>query len=137
MMYWVLRLLPSRVRHHISSRRPLWLLPHQVILKTLKPDWNAEYMNEKETYKKAAPLQGFAIPIYYGDVLYDNKPGILLSDCGSPLSERQDIREEDLRIKLKEGLTRLEDHGIGHDDLTLSNILLERRGIWFLSWTKL
>lgn len=51
-------------------------------------------------------------------------------------SERQNITEEVLKIKLKEGLRHLTNYGIRHDNLTLNNIILERGGIWFLSWVK-
>jgi hypothetical protein len=60
--------LPSAaVRGSIRTLFPGPFLPPTIIVKQLKPGWDAEFEAEKQTYQKLAPIQGHAIPTLYGE----------------------------------------------------------------------
>jgi RIO1 family len=107
-------------------------LPTIVILKKEKADWESEFRHEIERYKERILLQGRVLPVYYGMGSDDETAGILFSDCGTALNERQDLEESRLRVMLREALTLLAESGMVHDNLTLSNILFDGRHLWII-----
>jgi hypothetical protein len=79
---WFTGWLPSIARQCIQTIFPRPFLPPIVIIKKLKPTWDEEFDNEKRIYRKLKPLQGHAIPIFYGEGRCDGTRAFLLSDVG-------------------------------------------------------
>lgn len=63
-------------------RLPEWFLPREIVLKKEKEGWGEEFETEKATYEALKPLQGDAIPICYGEIDYDGRRTLVLSDVG-------------------------------------------------------
>jgi hypothetical protein len=70
-MHWIVSKLPFAVQRFLVRFVPLWVLPDRIVLKIPKPNWDDEFANEKHIYNKLSRLQGYTIPVYYGEATYD------------------------------------------------------------------
>ncbi len=117
-------LFPSPIRSWIESRFPEWSLPRRLILKKQKEGWDEEFETEKETYTKLRPLQGTVIPRYFGELRYEGKRAILLSDIGGACLATPEgllLEMDDFRRMMYEATEALARFGIVHDDIKLDN----------------
>ncbi|KAH7272868.1 hypothetical protein B0J15DRAFT_543461 [Fusarium solani] len=92
-----------------------------------KEYWENEFELEKAAYEILKPLQGRFIPIYFGQIDYDNTRALLLSDIGGACLatlEGAVLRHDELQPLLEETLTALVNAGVSHDDLKLDNFHL-------------
>lgn len=75
-------------------------------------------------YERLRPVQGLAIPIYFGEARCDDVPAILLSDIGGfPLCDPKVAltNEGDVVRMLYDAFGALAGLGIVHDDVKLDN----------------
>jgi hypothetical protein len=117
-------LLPSSVRTFVESRFPEWTLPTRLILKRQKESWDDEFEMEKDIYAKLRPLQGTVIPRYFGELRYENKRAILLSDIGgAALATPEGLLLEmaDFRRMMHQAMSAVAQFGMFHDDIKLDN----------------
>lgn len=108
---------------------PEWSLPLPIILKQKKEGWDEEFDTEIATYEKLRGLRVTIIPICYGQVRFEAKPALILSDIGGAcVAEPKGavLREEHLRPLFRQALSALMSQGISHDDLKLGNFHLVR-----------
>ncbi|KAH6631308.1 hypothetical protein F5144DRAFT_214755 [Chaetomium tenue] len=125
----LVRWLPSPLRSWAERSFPEWFLPLNIVLKQKKEGWDEEFDTEIATYQKLRGLQGTIIPIYYGQVRFEGKPALILSDIGGAcVAEPKGavLREEDLRPLFRQALSALMSQGISHDDVKLDNFHLVR-----------
>jgi hypothetical protein len=94
--------------------------------------WESEFEHEIKQYEENISLQGHVLPVYYGRGSDDDIDGILLSDCGTNLNERQDVTVEVLRKELRQALNSLADKNLVHRNLNLANVLYDGRKIWII-----
>ncbi|KAH7247810.1 hypothetical protein B0J15DRAFT_551482 [Fusarium solani] len=105
---------------------PEWL-PEKIVLKVEKDHWEEEFETEKTAHDKLVCLQGDVIPRCYGQIEYDGKRALILSDIGGACLATPDgavLDENDLRLLLDKALTSLTDHQVSHDDTKLDNFHL-------------
>jgi serine/threonine protein kinase len=98
-------------------------------LKQKKEGWDEAFDTEKTTYLKLRCLQGTIIPTYYGQVQFEGKPALVLSDIGGVcVAEPKGavLREEHIEPLFHQALSALMSQGISHDDLKLDNFHLVR-----------
>ncbi|KAH6623448.1 hypothetical protein F5144DRAFT_539613 [Chaetomium tenue] len=122
-------LLPRKAQDWVKMRWPEWFLPHTVILKKRKPDWDEEFANEVRIYAKLRPLQGSIIPICYGQASCDggSVPALVLSDTGgfdlcNPKAGGLPI--DRMFNLLKDTFKALAAYGVYHGDTKLENFHL-------------
>lgn len=114
----------------IRTFRPDWFWPSTIVVKKLKPDgYDPHFEREKRAYERLRPVWGTAVPIYYGEIVYDNSIAIVLSEVqGEPLSEQvitpwPDHDFNDLEEKLMKAFKILFDHGVVHGDWAWHNLI--------------
>ncbi|KAM0424464.1 hypothetical protein ACHAPT_010388 [Fusarium lateritium] len=118
---------PLALASRIQEKFPEWCLPEKIVLKVEKEDWDEEFRTEKAAYDKLKCLQGDVIPRCYGQIEYDGRRALILSDVGgdclaTPAGAVLD--EKDLRLLLTKAITTLTDHQVSHDDTKLDNFHL-------------
>lgn len=82
---------------------------------------------EKAAYEKLGPVQGSVIPRCFGQIEYDGKRALILSDIGGyciATPEGAVLDEKDFRPLLKKALTSISKLGVSHDDNKLDNFHL-------------
>ena len=82
---------------------------------------------EKAAYEKLEPVQGSVIPRCFGQIEYDGKRALILSDIGGyciATPEGAVLDEKDFRPLLKKALTSISKLGVSHDDNKLDNFHL-------------
>jgi hypothetical protein len=90
---WLAAFFPIFVRQRIQTFLPGLFLPPTVIIKKLKPTWDAEFDNEKRIYQKLPPLQGRVIPVLYGEgICADGTRALLLSDVGNTSLHAKEVK---------------------------------------------
>lgn len=127
LVFW----LPSPLRLWVERSFQEWFLPLNIVLKQKKDGWDEEFDAEKANYLKLRCMQGIIIPTYYGEVQFEGKPAIVLSDIGGAcVAEPKGavLREEHIRPLFHQALTALMSQGISHDDLKLDNLHLVKKG---------
>ncbi|KGQ06686.1 hypothetical protein BBAD15_g7984 [Beauveria bassiana D1-5] len=123
-----LSLLPGfllRILQH--QLPPQFYLPGRLVLKTRKPDWDDEFINEKVMYKRLKPLQGRIMPCFLGDAEFNNEPSIVLSRLeGLPLYKQGPtaLPAEDFERQLEVILQAFTKFGVIYDDPKLDNFLV-------------
>lgn len=90
---WITSWLPSLAQRWIRAFLPSSFLPPTVIIKKLKPGWDAEFDSEKTVYRKLEPLQGHAIPVFYGEGTCDGSRAFILSDVGGVSLYAEQVRD--------------------------------------------
>lgn len=111
----------------IRSRFPEWCLPEKIVLKIEKEGWDEEFEMEKAAYEQLEPVQGIVIPRFYGQIEYDGKRALILSDIGGycvATPEGAVLDEKDFRPLLEKALTSISKLGVSHDDNKLDNFHL-------------
>lgn len=120
--------LPSCLQSIVRRRIPHYFLPNTVILKTLKPDWDDEFDNEKTMYKRLKSLQGDVIPVYLGDAIYNHTPSILISYVDGVMPHEQDkhspMPAEEFQSKVELAIRKMEPFGVCHGDMKLDNFII-------------
>ncbi len=117
-------LLPAAVRVWFEASFPEWTLPRRLILKQQKEGWDEEFEAEKDMYATLRPLQDAVIPRYFGEVTYQDKRAILLSDIGgAALATPEGLLLEvpDLRRMMQQAVGAVGRFGRVHDDSKLDN----------------
>ncbi|KAM6520135.1 hypothetical protein FALCPG4_013686 [Fusarium falciforme] len=82
---------------------------------------------EKAAYEKLEPVQGSVIPRCFGQIEYDGKRALILSDIGGyciATPEGAVLDEKDFRPLLKKALTSISKPGVSHNDNKLDNFHL-------------
>ncbi|RMJ05141.1 hypothetical protein CDV36_014195 [Fusarium kuroshium] len=123
----IVSFLPLAYAYWIRSRFPEWCLPEKIVLKIEKDGWDEEFDMEKAAYEQLEPMQGIVIPRCYGQIEYDGKRALILSDIGGycvATPEGAVLDEEDFRPLLKKALTSISKLGVSHDDNKLDNFHL-------------
>lgn len=124
----VIEYLPVFLQSMTRRIVPHYFLPDTLILKMLKPDWDDEFSNEKEMYKRLEPLQGRIIPSFLGDATYRGRPSILVSYIEGILPYEQDINSpmtmEEFRSKVEVSLRELKFFGVSYSDMKLGNFII-------------
>lgn len=136
----LLRCLPPSLRSWAHSSFPEWSLPTNIVLKRQKDGWDDEFDRERSTYEDLACLQGVLIPTCYGQVRYDGKRGLVLSDIGGACvatPEGAVLTERDIQSLFEQALDTLASRGgVSHGDLKLDNFHLVgkpgNRAIWIV-----
>ncbi|QUC23418.1 uncharacterized protein UV8b_07659 [Ustilaginoidea virens] len=123
----LLDLLLTSWRDRVGRYFPEWNLPPCLILKMCKKNWDKEFEVEKSTYKALEIIQGTRIPNFYGELKYNGKKAILISDIGGvclgdPAGAVLEI--PDFLDLMKEALTDLGRFHIQPDDIKLNNFRL-------------
>ena len=77
-------------------------------------------------YQKLQPLQGYIIPIYYGEVEYNGFPIIILKDIKGKLpgQEKPFLPPEEFQRQLKVAYNALRSFSVMVEDFKLTNNLL-------------
>lgn len=123
-----LRLLPGFLLLPLQRQLPpQYYLPGRLVLKTRKPGWDDEFVNEKVMYKRLEPLQGRIIPCFLGDAEFNNTPSIVLSRFEGVPSNKQGLTAlpaEDFKQQLEPILRAFTDYGVIYDDPKLDNFLV-------------
>ncbi|KAI8715919.1 hypothetical protein NCS52_01100900 [Fusarium sp. LHS14.1] len=123
----LISLLPLVLIPRIQAKFPEWFLPERIVLKVEKDNWKEEFELEKTAYEKLKCLQGDVIPRCYGQIEYDEKRALILSDVGGACLATPDgavLDENDLRLLLDKAITSLTDRHVSHDDTKLNNFHL-------------
>lgn len=111
---------------------PQWRLPNLVILKTLKPDWDEEFANEKALYTRLFPLQGSILPTFLGDAKHGGSPAILLSYVEGAAAHRQDptapMAGEEFGRQVEAILWAFTEFDIAYGDVKLDNFIISPAG---------
>ncbi|KAK4182609.1 hypothetical protein QBC35DRAFT_444889 [Podospora australis] len=120
---------------------PEWFMPSKVILKERNTQKADEFDNEIETYKRLQSLQGYCIPVMFGEaascktshVHISNRPApaILLQNVqGVPLHELpvEQLEDPSLLKELESAYTSFTENGIVHGDPELHNFLRDTNG---------
>ena len=97
------------------------------MLKKCKEGWDEEFDAEKANYAKLRPLQGVVIPRLFGELTYDNKRALLLSDLGGTCLSAPEgalLELDDLRRMLRQALTTTSHFRVLQDDVKLDNFHL-------------
>ena len=116
--------LPHPIGQLIRSWFPGPFLPHNVVVKVTKPDWEDEFDNEVMMYHKLQPVQGVVVPVFHGIISVSGRRALLLSDVGGKqllavtYSERG---REELRAMLGTALRAIYELGISPYDANLLN----------------
>lgn len=134
---WIACWLPYLARQWIQGFLPGPFLPPIVIIKKLKPTWDAEFENEKRIYQQLQPLQGHAIPVFYGEGSYDGTRAFLLSDVGSvSLYEEQvgDLSQSTIKKMLKPALKAILALGVEPADQNPRNYHLIGDAVFVLDF---
>ncbi|KAK4143563.1 uncharacterized protein C8A04DRAFT_28758 [Dichotomopilus funicola] len=103
---------------------PLWTLPRTFIVKKQKPNWDEEFENEKRMYERLRPLQGSTIPICFGEVVFEDRRALILSDVGNlSLCDKPAWRRDQQQISdmLDDAFRALTRFGVEYGDLKLDN----------------
>ncbi|OAQ96728.1 hypothetical protein LLEC1_07716 [Akanthomyces lecanii] len=106
---------------------PQFYLPGRLVLKSRKPNWDDEFANEKEMYRRLKPLQGHIMPRFLGDAEFHNVPSIVLSRLeGIPLYKQDPtaMSAEDFEPQLEAILRAFTSFGVIYDDPKLDNFLV-------------
>ncbi|ATY60169.1 ankyrin domain [Cordyceps militaris] len=123
-----LRLLPGFLLRPLQRQLPpQYYLPGRLVLKTRKPGWDDEFVNEKAMYKRVEPLQGRIIPRFLGDAEFNNTPSIVLSRFEGVPSNKQGLNAlpaEDFKRQLEPILRAFTDYGVIYDDPKLDNFIV-------------
>lgn len=118
----------------IKARSPEWFLPPIVILKKQKLDWEEEFHIEKKAYAHLKPIQGTVIPYFYGEVVYDASPTLVLSAIArTTLSELArdkfpKSKDDALEEQLAKALRALTSYGVKYIDAKRDNFLVADDG---------
>ncbi|KAJ4327747.1 hypothetical protein N0V84_001856 [Fusarium piperis] len=124
----IVSFLPLAWACWIRSRFPEWCLPEKIVLKIEKDGWDEEFDIEKAAYEQLEPAQGsIIIPRFHGQIEYDGKRALILSDIGGycvATPEGAVLDEEDFRPLLEKALTSISKLGVNHDDSKLDNFHL-------------
>lgn len=128
----LIRHLPDKWQSWLESRLPELFLPHKLILKREKVNWEDKFDNEKKVYQALAPVQGRVVPRYYGQVkcprtARTDARTLLLSDIGGMTLDRKATRSigiEYLEDILWVALRAIAALRVGHDDYKLTNYRL-------------
>ncbi len=124
----ILQHLPIFIQKFARSIGPKYFLPRKVILKSLKPEWEDEFDNEKVMYKRLERLQGRFIPIFLGEAEYNGSPAILLSHIDGVLPFAQDpkspITAEEFETHIEFALREFAKDGLVHGDTKLDNFVI-------------
>ena len=120
----LVNLLPPPARAWLGSCFPEWTLPSRLILKQQKEGWDDEFETEKATYAKLHPVQDVVVPRCFGELRYENKRALLLSDIGGAClatAEGGLLEVAEFRRILRQALDALAPFGILQDDSKLDN----------------
>lgn len=123
----IARPLPQTLRSWVRYWFPAPFLPPTVVVKKLRPDRADEFENEIHMYCKLKPLQGFQVPVLYGEIRVEGCRALLLSDAGGdqiralPGLPAGSPEEEELKQKLREALRPLYRLGISPVDADVVN----------------
>ncbi|KAI8663052.1 hypothetical protein LRP88_07259 [Fusarium phalaenopsidis] len=123
----LISLFPMVLTSRVQNKFPEWCLPEKIVLKIEKDHWEEEFETEKAAYDKLVRLQGDVIPRCYGQIEYDGKRALILSDIGGAFLATPDgvvLDENDLRLLLDKALTSLTDYQVSHYDTKLDNFHL-------------
>lgn len=128
----LIRHLPDTWQSWLESRLPELFLPHKLVLKREKVNWEDEFDNEVRVYHALTPVQGRVVPRCYGQVKCPRTArtgarALLLSDIGGMTLDRKATRSigmERLEDMLWVALRALAALGVGHDDYKLTNYRL-------------
>lgn len=120
---------------------PEWFLPSKVILKERNTTKADEFDNEIETYKRLRSLQGYRIPVMFGEVASCKTSHFAISTRPTPAILLQHINGvplHELPVKLLEDpslLNELEsmyrsftENGVVHGDPEFHNFLRDEDG---------
>ncbi|KAJ4326725.1 hypothetical protein N0V84_002842 [Fusarium piperis] len=127
----VLSLAPRAFTSWVQDRFPEWCLPERIVFKKQKEGWDEEFDQEKAAYAKLRPIQGIAIPRFYGAIAYNDGRAMILSDIGGACvasPEGAVLDEKGFYQLLSKAMTSLTDLGILHDDSKLDNLHLVTEG---------
>ncbi|QUC23419.1 uncharacterized protein UV8b_07660 [Ustilaginoidea virens] len=119
--------LPTSWRDRVSRFFPEWSLPSRLVLKVCKENWDEEFKIEKSTYKALESLQGSRIPNFYGELKYNGKKAILISDIGGVCLSTPEgalLKLSDVLNLVKDALIDLFRFGIEPCDIKLDNFRL-------------
>ncbi|KAJ6023820.1 hypothetical protein N7540_004617 [Penicillium herquei] len=116
-------------RLELKLNQDLCGLPTVVILKKMKEDWESEFQQEIDVYKKFKSLQGSVIPIFFGQATLDDSPAIIISEViGMNLLDfarsMVPISEAELRCKLEKPMKAIHSLGAEYLDQRLDNFIL-------------
>ena len=135
---WVASLLPVFVRERIETFLPCPFLPPTIIIKKLKPTWDAEFDDEKGIYKKLASIQGRVIPVLYGEgICADGTRALLLSDVGDTSLHAKQVKIFDkptLKCMLKPAVKAMLELGVEPADQNPRNYHLVGDKIFVLDF---
>ncbi|KAF4340757.1 hypothetical protein FBEOM_5318 [Fusarium beomiforme] len=111
----------------LQQKFPELFLLERIVLKSQKPNWEAEFTHEIVAYNRLRPIQGLTIPKLYGMVQYVNTPALVPSDIrGSSVAtpEGAVLDEQGIEPLFYHALTSLNEYSICHDDIKLDNFHL-------------
>ncbi|KOS18220.1 hypothetical protein ESCO_002869 [Escovopsis weberi] len=123
----LLGLLPVSLQEPLRRHLPEWFLPPLIVVKSQKPDWDDEFDDELDTYRRLRSLQGSVIPRHFGTARVAGLRAHILSDVGGfslPLKGASGIEDSAFRDMLMRALGALAFQGFIHDDLKLDNFHL-------------
>jgi hypothetical protein len=129
--------LPSFARKWLQRFLPGPFLPPTVIIKKLKPTWDAEFDHEKSIYQKLKPLQGHVIPILYGEGSCDGTRALVLSDVGGVSLYGDQVRclsESRIKEMLRPALRAILSMGVEPGDENPRNFHLVEDRIFILDF---
>ncbi|KAK5651362.1 hypothetical protein OQA88_12595 [Cercophora sp. LCS_1] len=118
-VHWLAAWLPPLAQPWLRVWIPSSFLPHNVVLKKLKPDWDAEFDREKKVYEQLKPLRGHVIPVFYGERTCGGRRTIVLSEVGGVnlYSEQfEHVAESPIKEKLQHSIRAILELGVEPGD---------------------
>ena len=134
--------LPTKadLLNHLRTDLPEWFLPLTVIIKRMKHDiddmvdfyqtgcTSADmFKHEKEAYERLKPVQGTAVPVYYGEAEYAGRRALVLSDLGNKSFDEAPGYDKDIEnviTKIEAPFRALASCGVSHGNPDLHNLML-------------
>ncbi len=143
--------LPRLVQGWVRAWFPGPFLPDTVLIKELKaPDWEKEFNNEIKMYRRLRPIQGRAVPIFYGETKIEGTRALVMEYVdgrmlgaqamggeayrGNPIyrdpGDQPFVRysEAEIEVMIRKALTPILELGVEPSDITFSNFLLASGG---------
>lgn len=128
----LLNRLPLAVKALAQSVVPYYFLPSRIVIKTLKPDWDDEFNNEKHMYERLQPLQGILIPQFFGETECQGTRALILSEVdGVEVCKQKPpfLEPAEFRRRVEAAFDELAKFGLGYGHLRLDNFLIVGDGI--------
>ncbi len=94
------------------------------MVKIRKENWDDEFANEIQVYKKLLPLQGEVVPVFYGKTMLKGEPAFVMSDVGGRHLGAIDELDDEIRQNVIAAMRAILSLGISPSDPGLANFLV-------------